>query len=141
MPKKEFDPHKFIDREFEQELFEELLQLKDQARILAIRDAGGMGKSQLLQKFQYRCRTVKPRIPVSLIALDLLPDNSPLALMQEIEKDLSALLEFPTFTATKQPAVPTTLPLFAARLTCARPICARPNISGLLESMLNRPKR
>ncbi len=93
-----FNPHKFIDREFEQELFEELLQLKDQARILAIRDAGGMGKTQLLQKFQYRCRTASgSRIPVSLVALDQLPDNSPLALIQQLAKELSAFLEFPTF--------------------------------------------
>ncbi|MBN1991181.1 MAG: hypothetical protein JW953_00645 [Anaerolineae bacterium] len=94
---KKFDPHKFIDREFEQELFEELLQFKDQARILAIRDAGGMGKTQLLHKFQYRCRVVKPSTPVSLVALDQLPDSSPLALVQEIEKDLAARLNFPTF--------------------------------------------
>lgn len=93
-----FDPQKFIDREFEQELFEELLQLKDQARILAIKDTGGMGKSQLLQKFQYRCRTAgRPRIPVSLVDLGQLPDNSPLSLVQQLEKELSAFLKFPTF--------------------------------------------
>ncbi|MFN8494155.1 MAG: hypothetical protein U0350_41535 [Caldilineaceae bacterium] len=96
---KRFDPQKFIDREFEQELFEELLQLKDQARILAIRDEGGMGKSQLLQKFQYRCRTAgRPRIPVGLVDLKQLPDPSPLGLVQQIEKELTAFLKFPTFT-------------------------------------------
>lgn len=46
MAAKQFDPQKFIDREFEQELFEELLQLKDPARILAIKDDGGMGKAK-----------------------------------------------------------------------------------------------
>ena len=82
MAEKNFDPKKFIDREFEQELFEELLQLKDNARILAIQDdKGGMGKSQLLEQFKYRCRTVKPRTPVSLIALDQLPGDSPLDLI------------------------------------------------------------
>jgi len=96
-----FDPRKFIDRTFEQEIFEELLRLKDQARILAIRDAGGMGKTHLLHRFQYRCRTAnQPRIPVSLVALDQLPDDSPLALAQQIAKELSGFsLEFPTFTA------------------------------------------
>jgi hypothetical protein len=68
MLNKRFDPRKFIDREFEQELFADLLLLKDDARILAIRDKGGMGKSHLLEKFQYRCRTNRPqRIPISLV--------------------------------------------------------------------------
>jgi hypothetical protein len=77
------DPRKFIDREFEQELFAELLLLKDGARILAIRDRGGMGKSHLLEKFQHRCRTNRPdRIPISLVELDQLSDNTPLALIK-----------------------------------------------------------
>lgn len=86
-----FDLEKFIDREFEQELFEELLGLRDDSRILAIRAGGGMGKSSLLEKFQYRCRTVRPRIPVSLIALDQLPDASPVAVIRQIARQLSAL--------------------------------------------------
>lgn len=98
MVSKTFDPQKFIDREFEQELFEELLQLKSAARILAIRDQGGMGKSQLLQKFQYRCRTAgRPRIPVSLVDLSQLSDQSPLTLVLLLHKELSGFLEFPTF--------------------------------------------
>ena len=40
MTNKRFDPRKFIDREFEQELFADLLLLKDDARILII---SGMG--------------------------------------------------------------------------------------------------
>ncbi|MCP4345897.1 MAG: hypothetical protein GY795_10275 [Desulfobacterales bacterium] len=98
MSGKKFDPRKFIDRDFEQELFEELLQCNDEARILAVKDDGGMGKSNLLEKFQYRCRTVKPRTPVSLVSLDQLPENSPLVLVQRMEKDLSAFIEFPAFT-------------------------------------------
>lgn len=99
MQGKAFDPQKFIDREFEQELFEELLQFKDAARILAIRDAGGMGKSQLLQKFQYRCRTAgRPRIPVCLVDLGQLPDQSPLSLVLQMQRELAAFLSFPSFT-------------------------------------------
>lgn len=98
MPQKKFDPRKFIDREFEQEFFEELLEFKDHARVLAIKDAGGMGKSHLLQRFQYRCRTVKPRTSVALIALDQLGENSPLSLVQEISDSLAAFsVEFPGF--------------------------------------------
>lgn len=92
------NPDKFIDREFEQELFEELLALRDDARVLAIRGGGGMGKSSLLAKFQYRCRTVRPRIPVALAALDQLPDASPLALIREIVRQLTALhVDFTAF--------------------------------------------
>lgn len=84
----EFDPRKFIDREFEQELFEELLQFKTDARLLSITDSGGKGKSQLLRRLQHRCMTVRPRIPVSLIALDQLADPSPLAIVKQAASDL-----------------------------------------------------
>jgi len=84
-----FDPTQFIDREFEQELFEELLRFDTPKRILAIRDMGGMGKSHLLERLEYRCRTVKPRIPVSVIALDQLEDCSPLSLVKTIAEHLS----------------------------------------------------
>ena len=86
-----FDLEKFIDREFEQELFEELLRMHDDSRVLAIRAGGGMGKSSLLEKFQYRCRTIRPRIPVSLIPLDQLPDASPVAMIRLIARQLSAV--------------------------------------------------
>ena len=92
------NPDKFIDREFEQELFEELLALRDDARVLAIRAGGGMGKSSLLAKFQYRCRNVRPRIAVALAALDQLPDASPLALIREIVRQLTAMhVDFTAF--------------------------------------------
>ena len=89
---------KFIDREFEQELFEELLTLRDDARLLAIRGGGGMGKSSLLRQFQYRCRTVRPRIPVALVALDQLPDATALVLLREVVRQLAALhVDFAAF--------------------------------------------
>jgi hypothetical protein len=99
MTSEDFDPRKFIDREFEQELFEDLLQFKDAARILAIQDEqGGMGKSQLLEKFRYRCRTVKPRTPVSLIKLDQLPGNSPLDFVNIAVKDFASFgIDFVNF--------------------------------------------
>lgn len=86
-----FDPNKFIGREYEQGLFEELLKAETSARILAIRDQGGNGKSLLLEKFQHRCRTGQPRTPVSLIALDQLHDYSPLSLIKKIIEPLSAI--------------------------------------------------
>jgi hypothetical protein len=98
MTERIFDLEKFIDREFEQELFEDLLRLADDSRILAIRAGGGMGKSSLLEKFQYRCRVIKPRIPVSLVPLDQLSDVSPLAVIRQIVRQLSAAgADFSTF--------------------------------------------
>lgn len=95
---KEFDPSKFIDREFEQELFEELLEFRGTQRILAIEDRGGTGKSHLLEHFRYRCRTVQPRTPVSLIALDQLVDETPLTLIDTIIDHLSSFrIEFPLY--------------------------------------------
>jgi hypothetical protein len=90
MSKKDFDPDKFVDREFEQELFKDILKFESLARILAICDKGGMGKSHLLEKFRHRCRISKPRIPVSLIRLNELPDSSPFSLVKAIERDLSS---------------------------------------------------
>ncbi len=97
--RKSFDHRRFIDREFEQELFEELLRFSDEARLLTIGDRGGMGKSQLLQMFQYRCRTGShPRIPVSLVDIKQLPDLSPMAFVQAVVRDLSSFgVPFPTF--------------------------------------------
>jgi hypothetical protein len=92
---KTFDPRKFIDREFEQEIFEELLEFRSYARILAIRAQSGMGKSNLLAKFHYRCRTVRPRTPICLIDLKQLPDHSSLILLKQIVKDLENSFEIP----------------------------------------------
>jgi hypothetical protein len=94
----DFDPRFFIDRQFEQELFEILLGLTDETRILGIQDQSGMGKSALLKMFRYRCRTVKPRIPVSLVDLARLQDLTPLTLIQQVVEHLSAFgVAFPRF--------------------------------------------
>ncbi|MCI0519345.1 MAG: hypothetical protein L0Z70_03715 [Chloroflexi bacterium] len=93
-----FDPKKFIDRKFETEVFKELIQLKDDARILTIQDQGGMGKSQLLEKLRHLCRTGKPRVPITLIALDELPDDAPLTLVRLMVEHLTdADRQFPAF--------------------------------------------
>lgn len=97
MPDKQFDPAKFIDREFEQDLFEDILLCKagDTARILAIRDKGGMGKTHLLEKFENRCRVANPQIPVALIALDQLSPQAPFALVERVEKLLRERFKVP----------------------------------------------
>lgn len=87
----EFAPNKFIDREFEIGLFKRMLRSDSDARILAICDDKGMGKSTLLERFLYHCRVmVRPCIPVSLIRLGQLnlEDRTPLFIVQTIVKDL-----------------------------------------------------
>lgn len=99
MMRKDFDPRKFIDREFEQQLFENMLELASPTRILAIRDQGGMGKTQLLEKLQYRCRITRPRrVPVCLLSLDEFPSDAILPVLQSIERQLSSFgLDFHNF--------------------------------------------
>lgn len=83
----ELDPKRFIGREHEQALFEDLLEPTTATQILAISAKEGDGKSRLLEKFKFRCRTASPHIPVSLIALS--NHSSPLSLIQNIAKDLN----------------------------------------------------
>lgn len=114
---KAFDPEKFIDRIFEQELFEELLRFRSTARILSIQDSGGAGKSHLLERFRYRCRTVKPRTPVSLIALDQLPAQSPLSLVKELINHLSTYnLNFETFERYESARIDADFKVFRASM-------------------------
>lgn|GEM_PF-6150134 len=95
MRDKRFDFSKFINCDKEQKRFKELLTFKTPARILSVKDeVGGQGKSWLLEQFRYLCQTGKqqtPVTPVSLIALDQLPDHSPLALIKLIAGQLSEL--------------------------------------------------
>lgn len=95
-----FDPKKFIDREFEQELFEQLLKFDTAARVMTVLDESGMGKSHLLGRFEYRCRTVSPRTPISFIRVEeLTADVSPFFVVQKIADDLSSAfrLKFPEY--------------------------------------------
>lgn len=99
MNSKAFDPYKFIDREFEQEQFENLLEKRGSLRVLTICDQGGTGKTHLLEKFHYRCRIARPRrIPVCLLSLDAFPSDAILPLIQAMERQLGNFgLEFTHF--------------------------------------------
>ena len=100
MAEKNFDPDKFINCETEQGAFQELLTLQGSQRILAVKDKGGKGKSQLLEKYKHCCRT-KHRIPVSLVKLDQLGGISALDLVKIIEGHYcnGFDLSFPKFKA------------------------------------------
>lgn len=83
---------KFIDREVDQENFRELLQFRDEARLLVVSDKGGRGKSTLLKKLKYICEWENdPEIPVSLIPLDQFPDNDPFILLTAVRNDLKSI--------------------------------------------------
>src|SRR5215831_12914576 len=99
MEDKKFDPRKFIDRDFEQSQFEDLLKFDDHTRILAICDDGGMGKTELLKKLYHRCVSVKPYTPVSLIDLSQEEFNNPLILVNQIAHELASRfqVQFPKF--------------------------------------------
>lgn len=115
--RKQFDLRKFIDREFEKELFEELLAFEDAARILAIHDASGMGKSHLLKFFHHRCRTGRPRTPVSLIDLKQLPDQSPMMFVKEVQHDLTNRgVPFPAFNRYESARVSVDFEVFRASI-------------------------
>ncbi|NCC31902.1 MAG: hypothetical protein EOM24_07735, partial [Chloroflexia bacterium] len=93
----DFEPDKFINCEYERQLFADLLTFTDQARILTVRGPSGTGKSQLLRSFAHQCRMSQPRIPFCLLSLDQ-PGDDVLPLVQEMARQLGVFgLDFPTF--------------------------------------------
>jgi hypothetical protein len=85
-----FNVDRFIDRDEEQTLFETVLDTSSSRRLIAIRGEPGAGKSELLLRYQHRCRTSRPRIPVSLV--ELRPALDRLALVEHIATELRAPL-------------------------------------------------
>jgi hypothetical protein len=83
-----FDMRTFVNRDGEIALFEEMLSLNTDRRLLAIRDKQGTGKSHLLLKFHSLCRIPQFRVPVSLVASDQLSDKSPFGIVEIMAKDL-----------------------------------------------------
>jgi len=100
---KRFRPDVLVNLEHEQELFESLLKVDGTHRVLAIKDRGGAGKSVLLESFRDRCRTSKPRFPVSLVALNEFPTGDPFSLVERMVKQFKVLgPRFPTFEERNQ---------------------------------------
>jgi hypothetical protein len=83
-----FEPSQFIDRAKEQELFIELVELQDEARVLAIRDSSNAGKSQLLKALRWECQFRDPPVPVSLVPLDQIEHKSAHQLVLSLETAL-----------------------------------------------------
>lgn len=83
-----FDVRTFVNRDGEIALFEEMLSLNTNTRLLAIRDKQGAGKSHLLLRFHSLCRIPQFRVPVSLVASDQLSDKSPFGIIEIMANDL-----------------------------------------------------
>lgn len=79
----------FVDRHGARQAFENLLEHEDPSRVLAVREGGGKGKSHLLHHLDRRCRTERPRTPVSLVPVDQLQPKEPLALLETVARDLT----------------------------------------------------
>ena len=123
------DLEKFIDRDAEQELFDNLLKFEHDARLLTIRDKGGRGKSALLERLEYKCLwRSKPRRPVSRVKLDQLGDPDPFILIRTLVKDLRNWgLHFPLFDAKDDARIRRDFTPFAAPVN---PIEGKINMQG-----------
>jgi hypothetical protein len=89
-PGSRFEPKRFIDRDDEQQLFENVLDTGSSHRMIAISGEPGAGKSELLLRYRHRCRTSLPRIPVSFV--ELKPALDRLALVERIARELKTPL-------------------------------------------------
>lgn len=80
---------KFVDRKSQLDCFDDLLKFKDDARVLAVQDGPGMGKTLFLEKLQSHCKKIEPRVPVVFIDLQQLDDYIPFHLLRRIKDVLN----------------------------------------------------
>lgn len=104
MPSQEFNPANFINRVAERELFQELLQLKHDARLLAIEDKEGTGKSTLLTMLKYQTLYTYVK-PVSFVSLEEPTINSPFVFIERLRKGFGTRVKFENFDALNQARV------------------------------------
>jgi hypothetical protein len=89
-----FDPDRFLDREDARRRFAALLQHDGTRRVLAIRAAGGAGKSDLLRWFEWSCDVPEngdAPLPVSRVPLDQVDGGRLVDLVHQIRTDLDTL--------------------------------------------------
>jgi hypothetical protein len=97
MPRQNLDFSKdFINRTAEQELFDNLLQFNDPARILAIEDKAGTGKTTLLGRLEYKCRWIF-YYPVGIVPLESETISSPFAFIEHLRNSYGQDQVFETF--------------------------------------------
>ena len=95
----EIAPENLVNRSSELDQFSAMLRFEDATRILAISDAQGTGKTQLLRILEYNCKyRLHPRIPVSRVLLDDTEITSEFTLVKQVREQLRAFkCDFPTF--------------------------------------------
>ena len=91
-------PDQFINRKVERDIFGELLQFKDDARLLAIEDKEGTGKSALLKMLRYQAFHVYKK-PVSIVQLEEEANNSTFAFIERLRKGFGNRGTFKNFDA------------------------------------------
>lgn len=95
---KSFDPKKFIDREFEQELLKSCCNSMTMRASWRLTMQVAWANRNSCKSFNIAAAPRVDRTPVALIDLGQLPDSSPLMLAQQLAKEFAAFsLSFPNF--------------------------------------------
>lgn len=97
-------PGDFINRKAEQEIFDNLLQLNDHPRLLAIEDKKGTGKTSLLEMTQYKCKYTL-EYPVSIIPLEDPTINNAFIFIERLRNRFGMDQTFTTFDELNQARV------------------------------------
>lgn len=63
------DPREYVDRERQQDLLRDMIDGRDEARVLVVTDSSGQGKTDLLLRLRVNCREGATRTPVLLADL------------------------------------------------------------------------
>ena len=94
-------PGDFINRKAERDLFDGLLQLNDEARLLAIEDKKGTGKSTLLELLEHNCKYIV-EVAVSRVPLEESTINSSITFIERVRKGFGMGLTFKKFDELNQ---------------------------------------
>lgn len=97
-------PDHFINRKVEKDIFQSLLQFKDEARLLAIEDKEGTGKSSLLKMLRYQSFYLYKK-PVSIIFLEESTINSKFIFIERLRKGFGTRGKFTNFDALNKARV------------------------------------
>jgi hypothetical protein len=90
---REVAPENLVDRKAEKDVFRELLRFEDDARLLAISDRQGTGKTSLLKILSYICEW-EAGVPVAFVPLDAQQGEaitSPFEFISRVRSDLKDL--------------------------------------------------
>src|SRR6266550_2549177 len=94
-------PGDFINHKAERDLFDGLLLLNDEARLLAIEDKKGTGKSTLFELLEHNCKYIF-ELSVSRVPLDESTINSSITFIERVRNGFGMDLTFETFDELNQ---------------------------------------